>query len=275
MQRTPYRFEHYVQADFPVYSSRPANRKILTEAHFHKEAEIIKVTRGRALLIAGTTSYPLDAGEIIFCAPYSIHKVIAEESHGTALRGFIFDPALLADTADFTTISKTHLLFSKDHPAHTEVNQIFCELVRVYETMPAAFRLRIRAGLMHFTGILFEQNFLLAEDINGQNMRTAPAIRYIQSHYMHPISIGTLSALLRVCNDSFIRIFKAEHNQTPFSYILNFRITEALKLLSQNTYSISEIAARTGFSDAGYFSRVFKEKIGISPLQYKKTHFSL
>ncbi len=274
MNRTSYRFENYVLSDFPVYASSPANRKILTEAHFHKEAEIIKITKGCAKVSGGTESYLLKEGDIIFCAPYSIHKVISEEE-GTALRGFIFDPALLSDSADFSCTAKTHFLFLSSHPAHDEVNRIFSALVQVYETMPAAFRLRIRALLMLFTSILLENNFLLSADIGNEKIRTAPTIRYIRENYMHPLSVHELASLLNVCDDSFIRIFKAEHNQTPFSYILHFRITEAMKLLSENKYSISEIAARTGFSDAGYFSRIFKEKLGKTPLQYKKENFSL
>lgn len=270
MQNVPYRFEKYAVAGFPVYASAPVSKYYIVNAHYHRDAEIIKVIQGSAEIHVGTATYYIKKGDLVFCAPYIVHEVISE-NEDAVIRGFIFDPEVLGDTVDFNTARDTHVLFSADHPMLDEVSRIFDELHRVYKAMPSTFRFRITAGLLLLVSVLTESGFLMQS--GEDKTRTAPAIRYIRENYAQPLSIKELASLINLCEDSFIRIFKKEHGQTPFSYIMNFRITQALKLISENKYSISEIAGLTGFSSASYFCKIFKEKLGSSPLKYKKVHF--
>ena len=56
------------------------------------------------------------------------------------------------------------------------------------------------------------------------------------------------------------------------AYIRNFRITKAKELLIGTSLKLYEIAEKVGYSDAKYFSRVFKETTGQLPADYRKTH---
>ena len=59
--------------------------------------------------------------------------------------------------------------------------------------------------------------------------------------------------------------------QIPFrKYLTNVRIEEAKYLLEQGDYKIWDIASRTGFSDEGYFSKVFKKMTDVSPKDWRK-----
>lgn len=272
MKQPSYRFEKYPTADFPVYASSPRSMKNLIAGHYHRDAEINKVTRGRVRFRVGTAEHLLHAGDLVFFAPYAMHEATSE-TEDAAIRGFIFDPALLDGIVDFTSARDSHYLLTTAHPQHREADRLFRELVTTYTARPPAFRLRIKAELMLFASILTENNFLLPDSNEQSKMRTAPVIRYIKENYGGELSIPELASLLNVCNDTLIRIFKDENGQTPFSYILNYRICEAMKLLSEKKYSITEIASRTGFSSASYFIKVFKEKLGSSPVKYQKEHF--
>ena len=53
------------------------------------------------------------------------------------------------------------------------------------------------------------------------------------------------------------------------SYITNIRLEEAKKLLRNTDDCIYHIALQVGFSDAGYFNRIFKKEVGISPKTYR------
>ena len=272
MAKAPYRFEKHIVSDFPVYASSPICKHHIVMAHYHRDAEIMKVIKGTVEVHIGTLTYVLGEGDLIFCAPYAVHEVISED--GTAvIRGFTFDPRLLNDTADFTVCRDSHMIFSVSHTRNSEISQIFDELHRVYKDMPQTFKLRITAGLLLFISVLTECDFFMQNTENEKRLLTAPVIQYIKKNYAQALSIGELASMVNLCNDSFIRTFKKEHGETPFSYIINFRINEALKLLSENKYSVSEIAALTGFTSASYFSKIFKEKLGASPLKYKNGHF--
>ena len=56
-------------------------------------------------------------------------------------------------------------------------------------------------------------------------------------------------------------------------YINTIRIQTACTMMEQNFTSVSDIANKCGYADPQYFSRIFKQRVGVSPLAYiKKLH---
>ena len=69
-----------------------------------------------------------------------------------------------------------------------------------------------------------------------------------------------------------IRLFKKIFGITPYTYVLNKKISFAKKLLIDTNLSVKEIATKLCFSDEYYFSNIFKEKVGCPPSQYRRSH---
>ena len=67
-------------------------------------------------------------------------------------------------------------------------------------------------------------------------------------------------------------VFKKDMGVSIIDYLLSRRIAEAKKLLIEGTFSLSEIAKQTGFSDSNYFTRVFKKRTGYTPTEYRKIY---
>lgn len=83
--------------------------------------------------------------------------------------------------------------------------------------------------------------------------------------------IATAMKNTAYCSDYFRRCFKKDTGVTPMAYLTDLRIEYSKNLLKQKgnlKMNISEISLLAGFYDAHYFSRVFKNKVGISPLTY-------
>jgi len=90
---------------------------------------------------------------------------------------------------------------------------------------------------------------------------------------LHLFSNLKLDELAKLCNlslSSFKRGFRKEFNDSPTNYINGRRIEKAKELLSNTELPISEIAYETGFQDSLYFTRLFKNKIGVPPTTYRK-----
>lgn len=66
-------------------------------------------------------------------------------------------------------------------------------------------------------------------------------------------------------------LFKKETGVTITDYINTTRIRQSLILLNSTNLSISEIAARCGFVDANYYSRIFKKFQGKTPKHYRES----
>jgi AraC-like DNA-binding protein len=69
---------------------------------------------------------------------------------------------------------------------------------------------------------------------------------------------------------TLLRKFRAETGTTPYSYIKNRRLEEALHLLKSGDQPISNIAILVGYENFGAFSEAFKQKYGKSPSAYRK-----
>lgn len=67
----------------------------------------------------------------------------------------------------------------------------------------------------------------------------------------------------------FNSLFTARYKMTPIKYVTKLRIDYAKELLMTKRYSVTDVAELCGFENVYYFSRVFKEKVGLSPKNFK------
>mgnify|MGYP003289659331 CR=1 FL=1 len=269
MQKNYFKYENYTEHSFPVYSSIRKDVKTLFTSHFHKDAEIVKVIKGTIKVSTGTEQYILSENDIIFFSPFSVHRAEAEtvevETHAIT-----FDPDIIKKDVDYTHIRDSHLLFDVKNPLNKEVSEIFDSIFDAYWGKKGAYKLRITSGLLMISALLTECNFILSDDSGLKKLCTLPAIEYIKKNYNSEIRVAELAELLNFCPEHFTRIFKKENKKTPVEYITDYRIGEALKLLSENKYSISEIANMTGFSSSSHFVKVFRQKLNTTPGKYYK-----
>lgn len=96
------------------------------------------------------------------------------------------------------------------------------------------------------------------------------SIIYIQQHAAENISIDDICNHIHVSKFHFCRKFKDRTGYTVMRYILKTRISMACIMLEQSKYNIGQISEECGFSSPDYFSRAFKNEMGLSPMQYKK-----
>lgn len=87
-------------------------------------------------------------------------------------------------------------------------------------------------------------------------------------------SVDQLAEYLNVTRSMLYRRFRTLVNQSPAEYIKLYRLKRAAQLLESTSYNVTEVALQVGFSDARYFSKLFKEEYGVLPKSYslgKKT----
>lgn len=98
----------------------------------------------------------------------------------------------------------------------------------------------------------------------------ADAKNLVKDHYMDSdISLDTVCSKLGVSNSYFSSIFKKETGQAFISYLTDYRMEIAEKLLFYTQEKSYAIAEKVGYQDANYFGYVFKKKYGVSPAKYR------
>ena len=93
----------------------------------------------------------------------------------------------------------------------------------------------------------------------------------IQDHIDTNLSLKELSKDLDINPSYLSREFSKHFNNLSFGdYIRKQRIERAIELMAMPSYSLTDIAYLTGFSDQSHFTRIFKKHTGTSPSEYRK-----
>lgn len=93
---------------------------------------------------------------------------------------------------------------------------------------------------------------------------------YVVDHIEEPFTIGRMAEIAAMSSRNFARAFQREVNLTPMQYVQNARIDHARKLLESSEMPLKVVASRCGFGSARHMRKLFSERIGLSPNQYRQ-----
>ncbi|MBB6729482.1 AraC family transcriptional regulator [Cohnella zeiphila] len=99
------------------------------------------------------------------------------------------------------------------------------------------------------------------------------AKRFIRDNLSRPLRLEDVSAYLNISGRHLTRIFKEEAGLSFGDYVTRERMLAAESLLKTTVHSVKEIADLTGYQSVHYFTRVFSERYGTPPAEYRRTHF--
>ncbi|RZJ47751.1 MAG: AraC family transcriptional regulator, partial [Chryseobacterium sp.] len=109
---------------------------------------------------------------------------------------------------------------------------------------------------------------MVEKNLAKNKSRIGFVVDYIKKNLHQKLSIDSIAKLAYVSKSNFFKMFKDELGTSPNDFILQERINRAKELLALNN-SIKETAFQTGFSDTNYFTRVFKQLVGVTPKSYQ------
>lgn len=109
---------------------------------------------------------------------------------------------------------------------------------------------------------------MVEKNLAKNKSRIGFVVDYIKTNIHQKLSIDSIAKLAYVSKSNFFKMFKDELGTSPNDFILQERISKAKELLALNN-SIKETAFQTGFSDTNYFTRVFKQLVGVTPKNYQ------
>jgi len=97
------------------------------------------------------------------------------------------------------------------------------------------------------------------------------AMAFIHEKYADPISRKDIAKHVSIAEDYLTYCFRQELGTTPIKYLQRYRVNRARGLLKETEKTITEIALLVGFSDSGYFSRIFHRETGMSPEAFRRS----
>jgi methyl-accepting chemotaxis protein len=96
---------------------------------------------------------------------------------------------------------------------------------------------------------------------------------YVRQNLSDDISVDALSRLACMSQASLYRYFRDRLGSTPVEFVNNERLKQAARMLEEDTNtSVQTISLATGFKNCSYFIKLFKERYGLTPKQYREAN---
>ena len=239
---------------------------------------------GEVQCCIGKDDFSLPAGSGLFINTKIIHQLAAKQP--TLIPNIVFSPLLLASEESLIyqqyikpvlTSDVGFLVFEPYTLWHKEILSL---LNQVFETQEQAnFReltiIRLLTSIWELLYGNMESMFLQRQTVkrNSDMSRLQMMMSFIHSHYADQIQLDVIADFAHVSKNTCMQIFKNGIRQSPISYLIQYRLKKAAKLLETTEMKVTAISEQCGFYDAPYFCRKFKEVYGISPIEYRKNNF--
>jgi len=97
----------------------------------------------------------------------------------------------------------------------------------------------------------------------------SPAINYIDANYDKPVTLAEIARASHLSASRLAHIFKEQMGITIVDYLTSVRIERAKQLLLATDQNCTEICFQVGYNNQSYFTRTFKELVGMPPRQFR------
>lgn len=254
--------------------------------HWHPEIELTLILEGEIAYQANDSLYELKAGEGLFCNTNVLHSGHGLHTPDCSYLSITFHPRLLygynssvMQTKYMNRILKSPALASihltPQIPWHKKILKKIEKIRKLEQAHTTSLELQIQIALLEIWRRIFEHVELPEDDVL-ENDRDTERIRrimeYIQTHYAEKITLEDLADQIHLCKSESCRLFKRYMNESMFDYLLDYRVERSLEFLRQSGYDVTGVAGMVGFSNSGYFAKIFRRKMGCTPLEYRRKY---
>lgn len=220
-------------------------------------------------IVCNENIFPFDRGTLCFIAAGKNHYTMPDDPQ-TYLRSKVFISRrymekLLSLLPDHQK-SGTSLVYSKiPEEKITEVEQLFEEINRLSNSPYSDYV--FSSNTIRLFYYLRKYKVKSTEKSSGY---ISKAVDFINNHIYENFSIDDICLELHISKAYLCRQFKQKTGTTIMNYVLTTRIILAQNMLKEEDISVSHVSNSCGFSSISYFSRVFKNETGLTPLAYRK-----
>ena len=241
----------------------------------HNFWECVLVRKGKISVSADERIYHLKENEMIFHKPLEMHKFNIESPEGADL--MIFSFVLEGENAEHFKNKVYRLNDNQRQMAENTLSFVITKLdgamgfysfenkLKSFSTSNISSQLLALKIAELFLSLL-ESNNVSSSFESYEAIVFKTAVDYMNNNIHRNINIEELAETCHMSESSIKRLFKKYTGIGIHSYLLALKIKTATGLL-QSGISVTETAAKLGFSSQGYFSSAYKRETGLSPTE--------
>lgn len=246
--------------------------------HIHPEWEIILLMENALSVTCSQSTYQAEPGEILIFSPDQLHEFhrVGESCTFLCLQ---ISPRAVAQVFPAVERLTVDGLFPRLHLAAEDYARAKEEMLRLmgaYLRREPGYELfcmgrgmlllhRVLTGMPHRILSAGEQN-----SRDKSSARLKRLIRFVDENFMHKIRLSDF-AEAESCSVSYLSHFvKDTLNQSFQEYVNMVRFNCACKLIASGEARMLDVCVESGFSDYRYFSRTFRQQVGMTPEEYRR-----
>lgn len=176
--------------------------------------------------------------------------------------------AKIGDINFFDIVKTPIIIKAGDIPV---LHQMFKNIIENLKNCDITSNLRARAAFLNILSWYFEHISL--DDITIEESpveKLNAVVAFMENNLDKEISIEEMAEIVHFHPNYFIKFFRNHMDCSPVQYVNRLKVEKAKQLLKSTNLSIRNIAEKTGFNEAGYFSRTFKKYTGHTPREFRK-----
>ena len=257
--RLPFIFHSYIH-EKRLLSTRGGN--------WHENVELLYFTSGSATVTSNALHIEVKPGDLAVINANCIHEIFAHEK--THFYCLIIDRSFcLANHFD------TNLITFLPKIRDGEICALIEEIAAEYAHADTPYRIQsICAGVLRVMSLLCRKYSEQSDKPTGDTRLLSSiklALGYISSECTHPLTLDMIADKAGLSKFYLAREFRRITGKTIITYINIARCERAKLMLSENELSIESIARSCGFPNASYFTKTFKNLVGMLPSEYRST----
>ena len=286
MQLTNYTLYHenksHTSSEFPYNTylcSIPLDFRSV-KLHWHEEAEIIVIKKGEGIVSVDLTEYHVQTGDIIFVMSGQLHSIAQFENSSMEYENILFKPRLLkADRTDLcwesflspllTSTVSIPAVYRAGSALYPTLSAHILAIDTLCDKKPLGYQLAVKGYLFLMFYALSSEGISTPLPDRKRLEKLKAVISYVEEHYAQPITIEEMAALCYFSKSYFMKFFKESMGMSFVTYLNDYRLEAAAKLLPITDDNVLDIANACGFDNLSYFNRSFKKKYGITPGKYR------
>lgn len=157
-------------------------------------------------------------------------------------------------------------------PLSENMNRLLDLMLRIVQDTAATDPLLISLGLAALQ--LYPSESKAALQKQEKHPAVYAAISWISEHFANEFTLNELAEVVGVSSEHLVRLFRQHEQTTPIQYVWNYRVNQAVALLTNTGLSITEIAYRCGFKTSHHFARLVKKTTGQTASELRQLSWS-
>jgi AraC-like DNA-binding protein len=262
------------ETEIPPFTAYPPNKddhpvifRSVAEGRTLPDFQIIYITQGEGIFNAEGITYTVNPGSMLLLLPGLRHSYKPVFETGWQEYWVGFNGSFFRRMLREWILSKDRGFFEMG--LHEQYLAIFDQIIEEVRTQRPLYQFKAGAGVMMLLGEMLS-NERRKEQPNYYQRIVEKAKYLMESNIYGVINLSSISEQIGISASRLNEIFKTYTSMTPYQYYIHIKILKAERLLEQPDASVKEAAFKLGFEDQYYFSRLFKNKTGVTPSGWKR-----